>query len=138
MTTGRANNPQEQQSLQLSSPNMETFKLRGRPCKTYGTGGHVHAFYPPRTPDEWPQRVGDIGDSYMRRVLNCKECQREAKGRNCSLLFSVSNPILVLIHGKVYTNDIPFWLCLTRDERPLVVYSILSIPLSLKSGLICP
>ena len=65
--------------LRTGVPDVQNFRVHGRDCGAFGTS-HYHGFLPPRSIQEWPQTVGEIGDNQMRK-FHCSQCGSGAKGR---------------------------------------------------------
>jgi hypothetical protein len=118
-------------SFQVSIPSIRNFTLKGR----NQFPAMYHIFFPPASTKEWPTAIGEMGDSYMRQALDPKMYGPDAIGRKFPVLPQVHIP--VLIDGKVYTDDSPFWLSKVKSERSYrVVYysaSLLTVELTFAS-----
>ena len=110
--------PQPNFCISVEIPVIRDFRLSGR----NQSSGLWHTFYPPASTFEWPKTTTDVDNSFLRSILVDWLYGPGAIGSKAHLLAFL---MVVVVDGKVYTNDLPFWLSLVKSGQTYrVVYGI--------------
>ena len=91
-------------------PVIRDFRLLGR-SKFSGLTG---TFYPPSSPEDWPKTISDIGDSSLREILVDWLYGPGAVGTRSTSCHGLVVTV-VIVDGKAYMDDLPFWLSLVKS-----------------------
>jgi hypothetical protein len=113
----RMNSRHPQPVIEVEIPLIEKVSFTGR------DGDLPHqprtTFYPPKWTGAWPKIIGDCRDKHMSNILSPKWFGKGAKG---SIILDSLSPCAnssraVLVDGKVYKDDTPFWLSLVKSKE---------------------